>query len=69
MFNFVRLKVKLKCGVELGIVSLVSVVDILIVNNIIFIIMVGLLVKNIVDEYDVDLRKLVSILDIFGGCF
>lgn len=60
---------KLKCGVELGIVSLVSVVDIVMVNNIIFIIMLGFLVKNIVDEYDVDLRKLVSIFDIFGGCF
>lgn len=69
LLNFVRSKVKSKCGAELGIASLVSAADISTANNTISIIMAGPLAKNIADEYDVDPRKSASILDIFGGCF
>lgn len=60
-------RVKTKKGAELGIASLVSVVDIATVNNTIAILMSGPLAKKIADKYEVDPRKSASLLDIFAS--
>ena len=67
LLEVVSKRVKKKKGAELGIASLVSVVDIATVNNTIAILMAGPLAKTIADKYEVDPRKSASLLDIFAS--
>lgn len=67
LLSVITKRVKTKKGAELGIASLVSVVDIATVNNTIAILMSGPLAKKIADKYDVDPRKSASLLDIFAS--
>lgn len=55
----------MKKGGEFSIVGLVSLINLVMVNNMILIIMVGLLVKEIFDKYLIDNCKLVSLFDLF----
>lgn len=65
LFENLIIKIKLKKGVEFGIFILVSLLCLVIINNIVFIIIVGFLVKDIVDKFFVDRRRVVGFLDIF----
>lgn len=67
LLDTVTKRVKTKKGAEVGIASLVSVVDIATVNNTIAILMAGPLAKTIADKYKVDPRKSASLLDIFAS--
>lgn len=67
LLNTITKRVKTKKGAEIGIASLVSVVDIATVNNTIAILMSGPLAKTIADKYEVDARKSASLLDIFAS--
>lgn len=58
-------KVMLKKGVEFSIVGLVSFLDVIMVNNIIVIVIVGLIVKDLNEKYGVDFCCIVLFLDIF----
>ena len=69
LLNFVTRKIKSKKGAEFGIAGLVSVADIATANNTISIVITGPLAKNIADEYNIDLRKSASILDLFSSCW
>ncbi len=62
-------KVKTKKGAQLGIASLVSLIDIATTNNTISIITAGPLAKNMSSQYDIDPRRTASILDIFSSAF
>lgn len=67
LLDTITKRVKTNKGAEVGIASLVSVVDIATVNNTIAILMAGPLAKTIADKYDVDPRKSASLLDIFAS--
>ncbi|MGE6258463.1 Na+/H+ antiporter NhaC family protein [Heyndrickxia sporothermodurans] len=69
LLHFVTSKIKSKKGAEFGIAGLVSVADIATANNTISIVITGPLAKNIADEYNIDLRKSASILDLFSSCW
>ncbi len=57
-----------KCGAELSIAALVSIVDVCTANNTIAILTVGNISKKIGDKYGLDNRKCASILDTFSCC-
>ncbi|WP_010287387.1 Na+/H+ antiporter NhaC family protein [Kurthia massiliensis] len=67
LLDTITKRVKSKKGAEVGIASLVSVIDIATVNNTIAILMAGPLAKTIADKYEVDPRKSASLLDIFAS--
>ncbi|PAB60180.1 Na+/H+ antiporter NhaC family protein [Anaeromicrobium sediminis] len=62
-------KVKTKKGAQLGIASLVSLIDIATTNNTISIITAGPLAKDLSKEYDINPIRTASILDIFSSAF
>ncbi|MCB2295572.1 Na+/H+ antiporter NhaC family protein [Clostridium algoriphilum] len=62
-------KVKTKKGAEIGIATLVSLLDITTTNNTISIITAGPLAKDLSSEYRVNPIKTASILDIFSSAF
>jgi len=62
-------KVKTKKGAEIGIATLVSVLDITTTNNTISIITAGPLAKDLSNKYGVSPIKTASILDIFSSAF
>ncbi len=68
LLNFITSKIKTKKGAELGIAGLVSIIDLCTANNTIAIVMAGPLAKNIGDKYEIDSRRIASILDIFASC-
>ena len=67
ILNFIQKRIKNKKGAEFGIAALVSIVDLCTANNTIAIVIAGPLAKDIADEYEIDLRKSASILDIFSS--
>ena len=54
---------------ELGIVSLVSIIDIAVANNTVAIIIAGPIAKNICKKYEIDPRRSASLLDTFACIF
>lgn len=69
LLHFISSRIKSKKGAEFGIAGLVSAADIATANNTISIVMAGPLAKEIADEYEIDLRKSASLLDIFSSCW
>lgn len=67
LLNATTSRIKTKKGAEFGIASLVSVTNLATANNTISIITAGPLAKEIADDYEIDLRKSASILDIFAS--
>lgn len=60
---------KSKRGAELGIATLVSLVDICTANNTIAIVTVGPIAKNISDEFELEPRRVAGIMDMFSCVF
>ena len=60
---------KSKRGAELGIATLVSLVDICTANNTIAIVTVGPIAKDISDEFELEPRRVAGILDMFSCVF
>lgn len=54
-----------KKGVEFSIVGLVSFLDVIMVNNMIVIVIVGFIVCDFNEKYGVDFRCIVLLFDIF----
>lgn len=69
LMNFITSRIKTKKGAEVGIASLVSIVDMCTANNTIAIVMAGPLAKDIADKYEIDPRRTASLLDIFSSCW
>lgn len=69
ILNYVTSKIKSKRGAKFGIAILSSIIDLCTANNTITIITAGPLAKDIGEEYDLDPRKIASILDIFASCW
>lgn len=69
ILSFVTSKIKSKRGAKFGIAILASIIDLCTANNTITIITAGPLAKDIGKEYDLDPRKIASILDIFASCW
>lgn len=59
-------RVNSKCGAELSIAALVSMVNVCTANNTVAILTVGGISKKICDKYGIDNRKAASILDTFS---
>lgn len=62
-------KFKNKRNAELGIATLVSLVDICTANNTIAIVTVGPIAKNISNEFDLEPKRIAGILDMFSCVF
>ena len=60
---------KSKKGAELGIATLVSLVDICTANNTIAIVTVGPIAKDISDEFELEPRRVAGIMDMFSCVF
>ena len=60
---------KSKRGAELGIATLVSLVDICTANNTIAIVTVGPIAKDISDEFELEPRRVAGIMDMFSCVF
>lgn len=69
ILNFITSKIKSKTGAKFGIALLASVIDLCTANNTITIITAGPLAKDIGEKYDLDPRKIASMLDIFASCW
>lgn len=69
LLRSVRKKINSKKSAELGIASLVSLVDICTAYNTIAIVMTGPLAKDIAIEYEISPRRAASLMDIFSCCF
>lgn len=69
ILNFISSKIKTKKGAEFGIAALVSIVDLCTANNTIAIVTAGPLAKDIATKFEIDNRKIASILDIFSSCW
>ncbi len=55
-----------KKSAELGIIGLISIIDIAVANNTVAIIIAGPVAKNIGEKYDIDPRRIASLLDTFA---
>ncbi|HSQ89433.1 Na+/H+ antiporter NhaC family protein [Romboutsia sp.] len=69
VLNYITSKIKSATGAKIGIALLSSIIDLCTANNTITIITAGPLAKEIGEEYDLDPRKIASILDIFASCW
>lgn len=69
IINFIKLKINSKMGAKLGVAALVSIVDICTANNTVAIVMAGPIAKEVGDEYEIEPKKMASILDIFSCVF
>ena len=69
LMHFITKRIESKRGAEIGIASLVSIIDMCTANNTIAIVMAGPLAKEIGEEYDIDPKRTASILDIFSSCW
>ncbi|MDO5292546.1 MAG: Na+/H+ antiporter NhaC family protein [bacterium] len=56
-------------GGELSIAAIVSLLDIATTNNTVSIITAGPIARDIADEYNIDRRRVASILDVFSSAF
>lgn len=62
-------KFKSKRSAELGIATLVSLVDVCTANNTIAIVTVGPIAKNISDEFELEPKRVAGIMDMFSCVF
>ncbi|QVK18383.1 Na+/H+ antiporter NhaC family protein [Mycoplasmatota bacterium] len=62
-------RVKTKKGAQLGMASLVSLIDVATTNNTIAILAAGPLAKDLSEEYDIDPKRTASLLDVFSSGF
>ncbi|MDK2564494.1 Na+/H+ antiporter NhaC family protein [Romboutsia sedimentorum] len=69
ILNFITSKIKTATGAKFGIALLASIIDLCTANNTITIITAGPLAKDIGEKYDLDPRKIASMLDIFASCW
>lgn len=69
IINFIKSKINSKMGAKLGVAALVSIVDICTANNTVAIVMAGPIAKEVGDEYEIEPKKMASILDIFSCVF
>lgn len=69
LLNGIKRRIKTRKGAEFGIAALVSVVDLCTANNTIAIVMAGPLAKNIAEEFDIEPKRVASLLDIFSSCW
>ncbi len=67
LLYFVKRVFKGRVGGQLGIATLVSVMDIATANNTVAIVMAAPIAKNISEEYGITNTKTASLLDIFGS--
>lgn len=65
IIDFIKKRVKSRKGAELGIAGMALLVDCCTANNTIAIVMSGPIAKEIGDEFQVQPKKMASILDIF----
>lgn len=69
ILHFLTKNINSKKGAELGIATLVSLVDLCTANNTIAIVMAAPLAKNISEKYEIDPARCASILDIFSSAW
>ncbi|EGV44973.1 Na+/H+ antiporter NhaC family protein [Bizionia argentinensis JUB59] len=62
----IKTGIKNKKSAQFGIAALVSSINLAIANNTVSIIISGSIAKTITDEYELDLKKTASILDVFA---
>lgn len=67
ILNFIHKKTKTKKGAQISIALLVLGVDIATANNTIAIVLAGPIAKEIGTEYNIDNRRVASLLDIFAS--
>lgn len=65
IIDFIKKHVKSRRGAELGIAGMAALVDCCTANNTIAIVMSGQISKEIGDEYEIEPKRVASILDIF----
>lgn len=65
IIDFIKKHVKSRRGAELGIAGMATLVDCCTANNTIAIVMSGQIAKEIGDEYEIEPKRVASILDIF----
>ncbi|WP_346940253.1 Na+/H+ antiporter NhaC family protein [uncultured Clostridium sp.] len=66
ILGFIKKRVNSKIGAEVGIATLVSLVDICTANNTIAIVTVGPIAKDISNQYDIEPKRVAGILDMFS---
>ncbi|GAA0788967.1 Na+/H+ antiporter NhaC family protein [Hathewaya limosa] len=66
VIEFIKKRIKGETGAKLGIALLVSFIDICTANNTVAIVMTGPIAKEIGEEYNLQPKKVASILDIFS---
>jgi len=66
ILGFITKRVNSKIGAEVGIATLVSLVDICTANNTIAIVTVGPIAKDISNQYDIEPKRVAGILDMFS---
>lgn len=62
----IKSRINSEKGAKLGVALLVAIVDACTANNTVAIVMAGPIAKEVGDEYDIEPKKLASILDIFS---
>ena len=65
IIDFIKKHVKSRRGAELGIAGMATLVDCCTADNTIAIVMSGQISKEIGDEYEIEPKRVASILDIF----
>ena len=65
IIDFIKKHVKSRRGADLGIAGMATLVDCCTANNTIAIVMSGQIAKEIGDEYEIEPKRVASILDIF----
>lgn len=69
ILNFITSRIKSQTGAKFGIALLASIIDLCTANNTITIITAGPLAKDIGEKYNLDPRKIASMLDMFASCW
>lgn len=67
IIGFIRKRIKGKKGAEFGIAILTFLVDLCTANNTVAIVMAGPIAKEIGDEFQVEPKRVASIMDIFAS--
>ena len=67
IITFIRNRIKGKKGAEFGIAILTILVDLCTANNTVAIVMTGPIAKEIGDEFEIEPKRVASILDIFAS--
>lgn len=69
LLNKLSKNTKSKKGAELSVAALVSLVDVATTNNTMAIIACGPIAKDISEKYEIEPKRMASILDIFSSAF